>query len=539
MKNNYLLALLSALLLWLGWPPFLYTSPLLLIAFIPLLLALENIMRSDLPKKGKKIFLTAGLTCLLWNFSGIYWVFNSMNAIMPTVIAAILSLIPYGLGALLMTLAFRLYYELRKKNSFLVAAGGLASFWIAYEFLHQSWDLSFPWMNLGNGFAGTHQLVQWYEYTGIYGGTLWIWLSNLLLFQLLYTYHISKRTAKIGKGIALWAVLLIAPAALSLSMYQGYEEHVNPSEIVVVQPNVDPYAKYSAGGMSPEAQLENLIRLSDSIAQPNTEFFIWPETAIPEMTNEETILSSAVYYRLQNFLNNYKNGNVLSGIESYLLYDSAKTATARELEGGRFADSFNAAILVENSQRVQFYHKSKLVPGVERMPFPTALSFLKPLFSAFGGTTGGYGSQNEASVFYSQSGIGAAPVICYESIWGSYVGDYVGKGAQFIAIITNDAWWGNTSGKDQHLDYAKLRAIEHRRWIARSANTGISAFINQRGDIVQQSEWWVPDALRQEINLNEEITFYTHNGDYIAYAGSIASLAFLLLIFIKRRKASA
>ena len=258
MKNNYLLALLSALLLWLGWPPFAYTSPLLLIAFIPLLLALENIMRSDETKKGKKIFLTAGLSCLLWNFSGIYWVFNSMNAIMPALIAALLSLIPYGLGALLMALAFRLYYELRKKNSFTVSAAGLIAFWIAYEYLHQSWDLSFPWMNLGNGFAGSHQLIQWYEYTGIYGGTLWIWLSNLLLFQLLYTYRISNRTAKISQGLILWAFLLIAPIAVSLSMYYGYEEHVNPSEIVVVQPNVDPYAKYSAGGMSPEAQLEKV-----------------------------------------------------------------------------------------------------------------------------------------------------------------------------------------------------------------------------------------------------------------------------------------
>ena len=75
--------------------------------------------------------------------------------------------------------------------------------------------------------------------------------------------------------------------------------------------------------------------------------------------------------------------------------------------------------------------------------------------------------QQEPGVFYSQSGIGADPVICYESIWGEYVAKSVQKGAQFIAIITNDGWWENTSGKDQHLDYAKLRAIETRRWVCR------------------------------------------------------------------------
>src|SRR5690606_9352365 len=170
------------------------------------------------------------------------------------------------------------------------------------------------------------------------------------------------------------------------------------------------------------------------------------ETAIPEMTNEEDIYSSHIYYSLQNFLNKYKNGNLLSGIESYLLYDSAKTSTARPLESGRFADYFNAAVMFENAGKVQFYHKSKLVPGVEQLPFASSLAFMKPLFAAFGGTTGGYGIQKEPSVFYSQSGIGAAPVICYESICGNYVIKYVREGAQFISIITHDGWWGNTSG---------------------------------------------------------------------------------------------
>src|SRR5690606_25296337 len=146
-----------------------------------------------------------------------------------------------------------------------------------------------------------------------------------------------------------------------------------------------------------------------------------------------------------------------------------------------------------------------------------------------------YGSQEEPSVFYSASGIGVAPVICYESIWGNYVAEFIKKGAQFIAVTTNDGWWGNTSGKDQHLLYAKLRAIENRRWVVRSANTGISAFINQRGDIVQKSTWWTPTALSQEINLNEELTFYTRSGDLIVYLCLLTGLISIGLIFVRKR----
>jgi apolipoprotein N-acyltransferase len=151
-----------------------------------------------------------------------------------------------------------------------------------------------------------------------------------------------------------------------------------------------------------------------------------------------------------------------------------------------------------------------------------------------GGATGNYGIQAEPTVLYSQSGIGAAPVICYESIWGEWVSKYVKQGAQFIAIITNDGWWENTSGKDQHLDYAKLRAIETRRWVCRSANTGISAFINQRGDIVQQSKWWARTALKQDINLNSDITFYVEHGDYLPKAASILAVLGIFLIGIKK-----
>jgi len=536
-RKNYLSALFSACLLWLAWPPIPYTAPLLWVAFVPLLLALETVMRSDYRKKGTKVFLLGGLTGVVWNTASIYWVFNAMNAVMPVYAAAFVSLIPFGLAALLMALAFRLYYQLRKRYAIGWSLAGLVCFWMAYEYLHQTWDLAFPWMTLGNGFANTHQLVQWYEYTGVYGGTVWVWIANILLFLAILSRRDGFAASHRYKCIAGFGALILLPSIWSLYRYVSYDEHENPSNVVVVQPNINPYGKFTF--LATEAQIDNLIQLSESVAQANTEFFIWPETAIARQGgfDEDRFYEHPTFLRIQQFLESYKNGNILSGIEGYRIYTDARTPTARAYEG-IYYDAFNSAILIENSAKLQYYHKSKLVAGAEQFPFAGALAFMKPLFEGFGGTTGSYGRQDKPSVFYTQSGIGAAPVICYESIWGDYVAQYIKQGAQFIAVITNDGWWGNTAGKDQHLAYAKLRAIETRRWVARSANTGISAFINQRGDVVQKAQWWVPAALKQDINLNEEITFYVSAGDYLAYAGCAGSLVFgtlILLALAKRR----
>jgi len=534
MKKNFLLSILSGLLLWIAWPPTPYTTFLLFVGLVPMLLLLDEIIQSNSNRKGFLIFWMSFLGFFVWNTLSIYWVYNSVKTI-GALVAVPISLVPYSLGPLLMSTACWLYYRLRKVATLNWSLAGLVCFWIGYEYLHQSWDLAFPWMTLGNGFAISHQWIQWYEYTGVYGGTIWIWLVNILIF-LIYQTLKKQAQKKHRQRLATAAVLaILLPLGLSLFIYYGYKEQEDPSNIVIIQPNIDPYEKQ---GIIPIAdQINTLITLSKKVAQPNTEFFIWPETAISDGkgVDEDQIRSSNYYLKVQHFLYPYKNANVLTGIESYKFYSHDPTPSSEKVPGYNvFIDHFNAAVNIENSAKVQFYHKSKLVPGVEQMPFGAALSFLKPVFAHLGGSTGGYGKQDEPSVFYSQSGIGAAPVICYESIWGEYVGKYVLKGAQFIAIITNDGWWENTSGKDQHLDYAKLRAIETRRWVCRSANTGLSAFINQRGDVVKQTKWWTQDAIKQDINLNSDLTFYVKHGDYLAKAATLISLIIIFFLIIKK-----
>jgi apolipoprotein N-acyltransferase len=534
MKKNIYLAILSGLLLWMAWPPTYYTSFLLFGGFVPMLVAMENIITSQDLKKGRKIFRITFFGFLVWNFLSIYWVYNALKDI-GEITAIPISLIPYALAPLLMAGTCWFYYRLRLLTTRNWSLAGLVCLWIGYEYLHQTWDLKFPWMTLGNGFATTHQWVQWYEYTGVYGGTIWIWAVNILIFLIYMGLREAQPKAARLKLIAGFTLVLLLPLALSLYRYYNYTEEFNPSNIVVAQPNIDPYAKQ--GDMPTTQQIGILTHLSDSLAQPNTEYFIWPETAIADQRglNEDLVSTNPYFTQIQQFLNKYKNGNVLTGSEDIKIYNSRKTNTANPLDpqGNQYYDVFNAAINIENSAKVQFYHKSKLVPGVEALPFGNALSFMKPVFEHLGGSTGSYAGQEQPSVLYSQSGIGVAPVICYESIWGEWVATSVGKGAQFIAIITNDGWWGNTSGKDQHLDYAKLRAIETRRWVCRSANTGISAFINQRGDVVQHTQWWVRTALKQNINLNSDLTFYVRYGDYLPKTASVVAVLLIALILFK------
>jgi len=408
-RKNHLLALLSAFLLWLAWPPIPYSSPLLLLAFVPLLTAIERILRGTHRRKGGKIFWLGFLTGFVWNTASIYWVYNAMNAYLSGPVSLLISIVPFGLAPLLMAAVFWVYYRLRRKNGVFPGFLGLVSFWMLYEHLHQSWDLAFPWMTLGNGFASFHQLVQWYSVTGVFGGTLWIWLSNSLIFLLLFHKKWDMVSTSQKKLSIAAATVVILPIAVSLTQYFTYKERPNPSEVVVVQPNIDPYGKF--GHIPPREQLERLIELSEGTAKPNTEFFVWPETAISARggINEDLFRDHPSYARIREFLKGYKNGSVLSGIESYRIYSAPQTPTARDYGNGVFVDAFNAAVLVDRSDKLQFYHKSKLVPGVEQMPFREALAFMKPLFAHFGGTTGGYGSQKEPSVLYAASGIGAAP----------------------------------------------------------------------------------------------------------------------------------
>ncbi len=393
--------------------------------------------------------------------------------------------------------------------------------------------MSWPWLTLGNALANRPAWIQWYEYTGVAGGSLAIWISNLLAYFLVRTI-IQKAPLK---NILLHRLL---PFTLYLLCLIGLSKLVNPdssvpatnNNIVIVQPNIDPYQKFEEG--SATDQIKKLIQLSASAIDINTRMVIWPETAMSVVDWQDNILSNIYYQPIFKWAQQNPSLQIISGIETFKNYGAQKsTPTARLTGNGKYYDAFNAAISIQHRRQLQFYNKSKLVPGVESLP--NFLFFLAPLLEQFGGSTGGYGRSDKALVFADANAVyKAAPIICYESIYGEYTGEFVRNGANVLTILTNDGWWGNTPGHLQHLAYAQLRAIETRRWVVRSANTGVSAVIDERGEIIKQCGWDKAAAIKYAIPTNTKLTFYTLYGDSIYKAACLLTL--LLIAYFWYRK---
>jgi apolipoprotein N-acyltransferase len=310
-------------------------------------------------------------------------------------------------------------------------------------------------------------------------------------------------------------------------------------EVVAVQPNIDPYTeKFDAPY---EGQLSKMLALASQKIDQNTDYVLFPETALTEEIWENRIEQSGSVQILNSFLKKYPKLKIVIGASTAKFYEPGEelSVTARKFTmQDSYYDAYNTALQLDNNSAMQIYHKSKLVPGVEQLPFPFIFKHLESIAIDLGGTTGSLGTQNDRAFFVSPDGkIRTAPVVCYESVYGEYVTEYVKNGADFISIITNDGWWGDTPGYKQHLKYGRLRAIETRRWIARSANTGISCFISPKGEIQQATNYWVPAVISQKIYLNKKMTFYTRFGDYIARAALCISIAMLLYaLILKLRK---
>jgi apolipoprotein N-acyltransferase len=222
---------------------------------------------------------------------------------------------------------------------------------------------------------------------------------------------------------------------------------------------------------------------------------------------------------------------MLLGASTYEIFDThaAPSLLARPYGQGWIL-SHNSALAVRPEGPVEVYHKSKLVVGTELTPYPKIFVPLDDWLSKKMGVNGLMGrcvGQDGVSLLhFGAQRVPLGCAVCYESVYGEYCADYVRAGARALAVITNDAWWGDTPGYRQHLSYSALRAIELRRDIARCGNTGISAFIDQRGEILEASDWWTRETLAGSVNLSSEQTLFVQHGDI---PGRVCTLVFLLL----------
>ena len=506
-----LLALLCGGLLTAAWPTW-GIAPLIFIAFVPLLLLEDHIAQGE---KGK-LFWTSFLAFLVWNVATTWWVWNAT----PAAIAA------WTLNALFMAIVFNVFHLTKKKvcnnpwGNFI-----LIPYWMAFEYLTYLWSIKWPWLNLGNVFSSRIEWIQWYEYTGVAGGTLWILAVNLLITNIILFFK-SKEAKKLFISIGIEALILLLPILLSNRMYNHYEEQGVDTEIIVVQQNCDPWNEQFDSQFYDQV-IQNNINLSLPLVTPKTRFVVSSESAIQEgiwlhETDKVQALST-----LHDYVKRFPQMAFVIGGTTYEWVPKGMEDDfpARRIENTNYYYySHNSALLLDTIN-MQHRNKSQLVVGVEAIP--ECLGFLRNFSLTMGIARGTLKGDPEAkTLVFGEHQIGVP--ICYESAFGEYVSSFCKKGADLLFVITNDGWWGHTPGYRQHFEFSKLRAIECRRCVARSANTGRSGFINQRGDVLRQTHYWVPDAIRETLKANTKVTFYAQHGDYLSRIA--VYVTFILLI---------
>ena len=514
----WMLALASSLLLSI---PYIvpHTGLVSLVALVPLFLA-EQLAHNS----GKKHFFHVAYTSfLVWNLITTFWVWFATP---PGAVAAFL------LNTLQMAFLFTLFRWMRKFTNGFLPYIFFCIIWLAWEHSYQNWQITWPWLILGNSFSTSIKHIQWYEFTGVLGGSLWILLTNMLIHRIIL---LKNRKKPIRVSVASVAVLIFFPMIFSHILYSTYKETPAPAQFAVLQPNIDPY-KDKFGGMNQMQQTEVLLDLAMearnslsgeecTVLAPET--FIFTERWKTRLQEDNPMLNPA-YRSIAGWVADEnmsgRKTDMIVGAVGYLGEECFNSAVFMAPQG----DSAMAVV-------PDYYHKSKLVVLAESNPFKKGpFKFMDKLVSGIAGGIGDFGTQPNRSVFETPGGVKIGTAICYESVFGDFFREWALNGANVMSVITNDGWWKDTPGHKQHLNYARLRAIENRRSIARSANTGISAFINQRGDILQQAGWWKKGYLAGTLNLNEEKTIFTVHGDIIGRLSRFLAFLFLLMGFARK-----
>ncbi len=528
-----LLALLSGLLMGVSWPTHGF-APILFIAWVPLLVVRTYILRNPTFFSRGAIVLYSFITFLTFNLFTTWWIYYS------TMIGALLA---FFLNSLFMALVVGLAHivdkkVMRNKSAFI----SLIFFYVGFEYLHMNWELSWSWLNMGNVFSEMPTWVQWYEYTGSLGGSMWIISINLIVFSGLLRWIDYKkiRFTLLPLTIAFLAVLI--PVLFSYHIEANYNIDKAPGNtlnVLLVQPNVEPYEEAYT---STSSQLvHTILQLTRENMDSNTDIVITPESSINRTMWESSIENYAAIDSVRTFIRQHPTISFLMGASTCRLLASNEKPKAYAIAlsnyPGKYYYNYNTAIFIKNNKPIEFYHKAKLVPGVERMPFAELLKPVEKYAIDLGGTTGSLGTSKKPKVFAINSQAVVAPIICYESIYGELVGSFIDTVPSFIAIITNDAWWYNSPGHRQHFSYARLRAVETRRAVVRAANTGISGLINEEGKVLKKTKFYDKTAIKAQVRLHHKWTYYAQHGDYLGQLSVfISCLLILIAVSLRMRQ---
>jgi apolipoprotein N-acyltransferase len=509
-RVNIVLCLLTGVLFGLAYPP-VGLGILAVVGFIPLFLLISG------DESFSDVFRHAYGAFFVFNLVSLYWPGGFVHMRDPYLMVS---------GALLilahpifMSLPILVWHSVRKTLGMIPSLATFPFIWVAFEFAHSSTQLSFPWLSLGYSMSYDLASIQVASVAGIYAVSFWIVLLNVLIFVLLSRAMVRGRANNAG-FIPLAAIILVVYALPYLfgAVEDGGDLTTdgNRVSVALVQPDIDPFEKWS--GLH-AGQMDALRNYTDSIVSGSRpDLVIWPETAVPYYILSGTYREE--YLGLRRYVDSL-GVPLLSGIPDIVMYPetSAAPAGAKKLEDGTSYETFNSSmLLIPRSEEIQKFAKSILVPFAERVPYSDVLGFLNAARWNFG--LGGWSVGRDTALFRLPVGNGDtlrfANMICYESVYPGFVSGLVHRGAGFLTVVTNDSWWGNTSGPYQHRQFAVVRAVENRRWVAQCANGGISFIVDPSGRVVEQTKMFTAGGLSGTIRSRTEQSFYSRHGDWFA-----------------------
>lgn len=534
--RTLLLIILSGSLLGVSFPPF----KTWFFVYFGLMVLLYLVISSG---RLRQAFGRTYLTILIFNEITLYWIsgwhsddtFLKIGGVATVIVHSLFMLIP-----LMVT------YGVSRINKE-AAIFSFPFIWVGYEYLDNIWQFAFPWLELGNTETYNLTRIQIAEITGVHGLSFMICAVSVLLY---YTYY--RIFSKSWKPSSPKAVLMLIAALIIFLLpnfygsYRlnsvdntGYYDLSDTSKVVntaVVQTNTDPFKKW---GGDHNHLLDTYISSLNEGLKFSPDMLILHETSTPYyFLDDYNMLKTKRFFDLADSSGKY----IFMGIPHRYYYkdtDEIPSDYRTTIESKRKFDVFNSAILIEPHKHFssfKIHKKVKLVPFSERIPYQEKVPFLKKWFT-WGVGISGWQIGREQTVFELKDSVKGlntkfAGLICYESVFSEFVSEFVKKGAEYIIIVTNDGWWGDNSGPEQHNQYAVLRAVENRKWIVRCAQTGVSCFIDPLGNTYDKIPYWQTGVIDRNIISNNEITFYTANGDITGKAGVIVFIFSLLAVII-------
>ncbi len=537
----------TGILLGLSFPPLPFNL-FAFIAFIPIFFANDNFII-------KKKFLQYYITFFIYHGITNWWI-SSWQPNSDTYLL-ISGLVVWLVHPVFFTIPLLIYDYIKKIIGKEKAVWLFPIIWVAYEWCRTLTDIAYPWLTIGYTQAYNIYWNQFADIAGIWGISFVILLANVVIYRIITIANENKINSlnfqlmsnkKIRFLLLFLFIMITIPIVYSLERINKFNHEkllsTNPTITVgLVQANINPWDKWSGIVFD---QIAIHQRLQDSLISSFgvIDLSIWSETAVHYVSLDFNSNHNFGYF--EEWVNNTGISLLTGFADLYILKPDEKiTPTAKYLnwDSSKAYDTFNSVLLLNphpyNKKNPQIYHKIKLTPFGEAIPFIEFLSFLRPFLEWNVGISSWRRGDSIFNLTIQNQNVNTeiGTVICIESVYPDFVRQFTRKGAEILSVITNDGWYDHTFGPEQHYIIASMRAIENRRYLLRCANTGKSGFISPTGISISVLPQYESLASAEKVALIDYISFYVLFGDWLPYycvAFIVIHISFL--IFSKKFK---